>query len=120
VGQSPAEVVRRAAAVFAGQFVAVLVDLAEGAFDERRRRAEKCHRPHREQRTGAAERDGRGDAGDVAGPDRPARDIVNAWKLDTPEGDFSPLSISRTISRICLTWTNRDRMEKYTPAARHR
>jgi len=53
-------------------------------------------------------------------PTRPASDIVSAWKLEMPEGDVSPLNISRIISGTWRTCTNRDRMEKYTPAARHR
>ncbi len=54
-------------------------------------------------------------------PTRPASDIVSAWKLEMPEGDVSPLNISRIISGgTWRIWTNRDRMEKYTPAARHR
>ncbi|GFG49921.1 hypothetical protein MAGR_13620 [Mycolicibacterium agri] len=36
-------------------------------------------------------------------PTRPASDIVSAWKEETPEGDFSPLSISRIISGTCRT-----------------
>ena len=45
-------------------------------------------------------------------PTRPASDMVSAWKLDTPDGDFSPRIIRRIISGICLTWTSLLRMEK--------
>ena len=63
------EVVRRAAAVLAGVRVALLVDLAERGLDEGRGGTEQGHDPHPEHGAGAAERDGRGDAADVAHAD---------------------------------------------------
>ena len=53
-------------------------------------------------------------------PTRPASDIVRAWKDETPDGDFSPLSISRIISGTCRICRSLVRIEKYTPAARHK
>src|SRR5690606_4267438 len=57
---------RRPAAVLARVRVLLLVDLAQGALDERRRRAEERRGPHPEHRAGPAERDRGRDAADVA------------------------------------------------------
>ncbi len=59
------DVVGRATAV-AAFGVLGLVDLRQGAFHVRGGRAEEAHHPHPEDRTGAAEGDGGGHAGDVA------------------------------------------------------
>ena len=59
------DIERRAATVLAVDFL--FVDLAEGRLDEGRAGAEERHHPHPEHRAGAAEGDGGGHAGDVAG-----------------------------------------------------
>ena len=53
-------------------------------------------------------------------PTRPAREIMSDWNEETPESDFSPLTIWRIMSGILTTCTHRVRTVKYRPAPRQR